>query len=831
MTNPDTESRFFRWSTERVLQYRWLMLALLVAISVAAGVGASTSLMVDNSTEYFAGGDAEVSGNLESFRDDFGRDDYFFVLVEGDVFSVPFLTQLSALHEALEAADLEVESLGERRAVRQARLAGRTLPEAEPELDDFGSFGEDDGWGEEAGGTLIEEVTSLVNFRQTLFEDGAVRVHGLLDAGIPTESELPALKEKVLSNPAMVGNIIGPRATHTVLLVRTQFMNEDDSARVNTYLGELSEGFEKPGFAVSVTGITSLNQSLNGAVVKDTAVLFSLAAVVMGIVLIALFRRVVPVIAPLAVVGLSGLWTLGMMSLVGAPMTIVSSIIPAFLVCVGLGDSIHILAVHRDEVAKGVGGREAMVRAIATTGVPVMFTTATTMAGLASFKFASAPAIQEMGLAGAFGVFAALVNSLVLLPILISFQPELPGVAARSERPPDRIDRFLERCRDLSVGRGLMPTLLGGVLLVAIAAGGMSLLSVYHNPLSWLGEDHPTTIGITTMDKEVGGISSVQVVFDTESEHGVKDLELLRAIEDLAEALETYEHPVTHERIVSGSVSLVDIVKETNRALHGGDPDQYVLPDDQRAVSDALLLFESAGPEELARIATADLKRSHLSVRVKWMDATSYTPFRQFIDEQIERTIGDKAKVVSTGGLYTILSVIDSLISDLIRSFSVAVVVITLMMIALLRDIKLGLISMVPNLLPIATILGFMGYVGIPIDMSNLVIASIIIGIAVDDTIHFLHQYRVGYQATGSTETAIRLAMDHAGRAMVSTTAVLTLGFSVFIASSLGSIQRFGLLIGLACCVALLMDLVLAPALLRFFIPDRSSQGPDHVSS
>jgi hypothetical protein len=152
----------------------------------------------------------------------------------------------------------------------------------------------------------------------------------------------------------------------------------------------------------------------------------------------------------------------------------------------------------------------------------------------------------------------------------------------------------------------------------------------------------------------------------------------------------------------------------------------------------------------------------------------------------------------------------------MIRSFGGAAVTVLLMMVLLLRDLRLGLISMVPNLLPIATILGFMGFMGIPIDMMNLLIGSIVMGIAVDDTIHYLHQFQLAREVPGTTtDQAIQHALDHAGRAMLSTTVILSLGFSVYFVSSMINIQRFGMLIALTCVIALLIDIVLAPALLR----------------
>ena len=167
--------------------------------------------------------------------------------------------------------------------------------------------------------------------------------------------------------------------------------------------------------------------------------------------------------------------------------------------------------------------------------------------------------------------------------------------------------------------------------------------------------------------------------------------------------------------------------------------------------------------------------------------------------------------------MYTLVTTIEQLLWDLIKSFGVAFVVITLIMMALLGSLKLGLIAMVPNLMPIVLIMGLMGVTDIPIDMSTLLIASISIGLAVDDTIHFLHHFRVNHEATGNLEVGIRRSMNHSGRAMVSTTVILMLGFFTYMSGDMENIQRFGFLVGATAVIALLVDLFFAPTLLRTF--------------
>lgn len=229
-------------------------------------------------------------------------------------------------------------------------------------------------------------------------------------------------------------------------------------------------------------------------------------------------------------------------------------------------------------------------------------------------------------------------------------------------------------------------------------------------------------------------------------------------------------------------------------------------------------LFQNSGAEQMKRVATVDLAHGVMQVNTNWMDSRRFEPLMEYLRNGIDKYIGDKAKVELTGTGALFVEVTNSTIMDLVRSFSVAFLGVTLFMAFLLRSAKIGAIAMLPNLLPIAGVLGLMGYAGIWLDYSNVLIASIALGIVVDDTIHFLHQFRAQHLATGSVEAGLEHAYRHTGRAMVITSVVLVGGFAVFLLASLGNVRLFGFLTDITVAGALFVDLVLTPALLRALI-------------
>jgi predicted RND superfamily exporter protein len=869
-----------RWSAMSISLVSAVLSILLIAPEAKLPQGLAAlrlsllgrpGLIVDTSVEAFSNPDDPAQLALERYRDQFGRDDHFMVMVEGDVFSLPFLTRLEALHKRLEALNVEVATRGERKADRMKR-AGKAPSEASPgggaqegaqgsgegqregagegAGEGFGEgFGEGsaDAWGGVEGGTVIEEVTSLINARRTRAKGDGIEVGRWCDP-MPTADTLAAFKAEVLADDSLVGQVVGREGRHAVLLARADFMSEDDSIMVNDAIRAVAEEFNDPagGFKTFNAGLPEMNATLKTSLFSTMRVLLALSVLLMLGVLIFQFRHVLGVVPPLVVVGMASLNTFGFMSAAGMPVTMLSNILPAFIFCVGIGDSVHILSVYRDHFRHHHDTQRAVIETMGTTGVPVLFTSLTTIIGLLSFKFTSIPAIQEMGIAGAVGVAMACVHSLFFLPAVLTFNRTARlGVSAASweggEEAPhkrDWIDAFIDLCADTFAGvtlkgrdgahvhleatpetpaqrRRRINVLWAGVALTLITSYGALQLRVWHNPLAWLPATSPTKNTFDLMDREVGGTANVQLLIEGGA-RGMKDLELLKGLEALERHIQGYKHP-TEGDIIGSTISVNDIVKETRRALRGGAEAEYRLAEDERELAQLLFLFENTGPDQLRRLASADLARSQMTIRLKWLEATSYLGLTDHISAGIKEHIPASAKVTPTGSVYTLVSTVGRLLIDLIYSFGTALVTITLIMIVMLKGLKLGVISMLPNLMPIIWLMGLMGFVGIPVDMNNILISSIAIGLAVDDTIHLLHHFRVYYREGGDPHVAISRALEHSGRAMLSTSVILSLGFFAYLASDMKNIQTFGMLIGLTAALAMFVDLIFTPAFVRTF--------------
>jgi predicted RND superfamily exporter protein len=835
-------SLFFTQWAKNIIRYRWALIALTLLSVVGSGWFVATQIKIDMGIEAFTDHGSKAQQYLEEFRDDFGRDDVWIIALEGDVFSSAYLAKLRALHQELESINIDLPSLGQRKS------SSHTSPEVKADskiseddfMDEDGQWGDgDDGWGEESEGSIFDDVLSLINTKETKAVADGIQVADLLPNALK-ESELSELKRRVLVDPSIVGQMVNQEGTVSLVLLRSQFMSDEDTMVVTEKIRQLLAASSSAEFVSHLAGLPTLNSDLTYLSMSNMLRLFTASILLMVLILYWLFRHPLGVVGPMSVVMISSINTFGFMAFFGFPITMLSMILPSFIICVGLGDSVHLISIYRDFKAKVGNNHESLILALGSTGKPILYTSLTTMVGLLSFRFASLEGIQYMGIAGAFGVSMACLHSLVILPICISFATQAnfntrlsdseEGSSDQGVRQPDRLDRFLTWCNRLSSvdqddGRGEAPpeakrrrrnTLLWGAVLLVSLIAALTQLRVYHNPMSWLGDDHQLNIAFDLMDQKMGGSADIHLLIDGPKDHGIRDLELLRGLERLEKHMSEFKHP-KHGEVVGPILSPLSVIRSTNRALNGGGAEHYVLPDTQQAVTDQFFLFENSGPDQLKRLATNDLSRGRFSMRLRWIEANGYAPVTQHLERGIKEFIPDHAQVKSTGTAYSLLSTIGRLIIDLGRSFGFACVLIMGLLMLQLKSVKLGLIAMVPNLSPIIFVMGVMAIVGIPIDMVNILIASIAIGIAVDDTIHMLHHFRAHFDQYGNVEAAIDNAFEHAGRAMVSTSTVLGIGFFAFSFATIANIQRFGVLIALTAVAAMLIDLIFTPALLRLF--------------
>jgi predicted RND superfamily exporter protein len=347
--------------------------------------------------------------------------------------------------------------------------------------------------------------------------------------------------------------------------------------------------------------------------------------------------------------------------------------------------------------------------------------------------------------------------------------------------------------------------------LMGLALLGALQISFSHNGLRWFPEGDRTRVDFETIDRSFGGSVSMDLVVDTGRPGGLYEPAVLRELERVSvEVANAAVEPVA----VAKSVSIRDIVEETHQALNENRPEMRRVPDSRELVAQELLLFEQSGSDDTEEFVDSEYRLTRMNMRVPFVDALLFPPFLREVEEIVGAGLGDRAEFEVTGLMTLLARIFDAVIVSMGRSYVFAIAVITPLMMLLLGSLRRGLVSMVPNLMPIVAVLAVMGWGDIAIDTTTMLIGAMVIGIAVDDTIHFMHKFQRYFEDTGDLEQAVSETLRTTGSALLFTSLVLVAGFAVFGLGEMANIRIFGLLASFAAGVALLADLLVAPALL-----------------
>jgi hypothetical protein len=597
------------------------------------------------------------------------------------------------------------------------------------------------------------------------------------------------------------------------------YLTDEQNGEVVAAVRSIVEEFASESFPIQLAGSPVVTDTVKSSMRADMLFFIRVTILAIGAFLFVLFRRLSAVLLPLAVVILSLTATIGLMTLAGRSLKLPTMILPSFLLAVGVGDSVHLLAIFLQQFKAGMSKQDAIVAAMKHSGLPVVLTSLTTAGGLLSFAPTAIAPISDLGIFAPAGVMIAMVMSLTLLPALLALSPLRLPQGGASEEPASGggvTDRFISRVGDFAATRPWV-VVAGSVLLVAVAAVGAVRIELSHNPLTWLSSENPVRVATELLDRELRGTLTLEVVLDREGENAWYDPDALRRLESVSRFAEGYRDSKV---FIGRAFSLADVLKEINKALNDNDSAAYSIPAQRELVAQEFLLFENSGSDDLEDLIDSQFSRARLTLKAGWVDSAGYTEMFESLDAKLEEAFGLDTEIQLTGIMALLFRTFNTVMVSLVQSYCVAFVVISVLMMLLIGSVRLGLLAMIPNLLPIALTLGVMGWLDFPLDTFTLLIGSIALGLAVDDTIHFMYSYRRYFGETGDSRESIRRTLSTAGRAMLFTTLVLSTGFFIFMLSSMNNLFNFGLLTGFAIIVALLADFLLAPALMRLIHGD-----------
>jgi predicted RND superfamily exporter protein len=570
---------------------------------------------------------------------------------------------------------------------------------------------------------------------------------------------------------------------------------------------------------IRLAGVPYVHKEYVNAVRRDQRTSIPIAVVTVAVMLFFLFRSVRAVILPLLATGLAVTWTLALMMLTGEPLNMINSVVPVLILVIGVADSVHLLSRYQHEVVDR-GRVRVAVRAMLRSMLPACFLTSLTSAvGFGSLTSATLPIIRHFGLYSAIGVGIAFFLTIVIIPTALFHLPA-PPAAGRLDGRSFRITRLLDRWVDVLLRRR-KPIALISVGCVAAMLSGLVLIHRNSQLMSELREGAPAREHNEYIESHLFGVLSNALVIESDERNGMAEPEVLRAIDEISRWSLAYVDPDSGRRPVSHTLSIVDLVRE-GYAAYTGNPENDRVPDTRAAV---ISILSQLPGEMRARAISLDNRVAHLTLLSRDLGTRGWNPFRERLDQKVrqvlaERGLADDYHYHLTGSSTLAQAAIDNILRDLMTSIALAFGVILLLMSALFRSFRVGLLSMVPNVLPLLCTLGLIGFLGIPLRMSTVIIFSIALGIAVDDTIHLLARLREEQARGGSYEATLRRAIRETGRPIVFTTVLLVVGFSTLVFSQFVAVYEMGILGSFTLVVALIADLVVLPLLLLRFQPD-----------
>lgn len=564
---------------------------------------------------------------------------------------------------------------------------------------------------------------------------------------------------------------------------------------------------------------------------EQMGMIMMLALALILITLAIAFRSVSAMLWPTLIIALSVVWTLGIIGLSNVTMTMMINIVVILNLTVGISSAVHILSGYK-YFHVTMEKHDALKKTYEKSGVSIMLATLTTLAGMMSLVVVPIVPIRNFAVAASFGILFAYIGTIFLLPSLLTFWA--PGVSKNKEtgeKMQGLFERQIQRFVSFIIRTtGDKPKTVIAIfsVIMLLSLTGYPRVTVDTNFIQSVKSGFGFKETFETLDQHFGGTTNVEIVINTGKNDGLKDVKLLTAMDAFAERAKK-ERP----DFVTKTTSLVNAVKDSHKNLMNGKEENYKLPADNQKLKQVLILYDGADPESRKLVADDDWEKGRITLQVVNKSSFEYEDFLKQVEgwlkEYLEPLKKDNPDLTyyATGGIPIMMRLTSYLTKSQLSSFGLALVVITVIMFLIYGTIRYGIIAMLPNIFPILITVGVAGWFKIPLDSDTLLVLPIAIGIAVDDTIHFLTHYRGELMAGHKRLDAIKTTLREVGQAMIFTSVILTTGFLIFLPSIYVPFRNFGLLSAIAISTALLADLFFLPALLTAFGKTNKVQGAD----
>jgi len=571
-----------------------------------------------------------------------------------------------------------------------------------------------------------------------------------------------------------------------------------------------------PNYRFQLAGTGTLNDTFREVAEHDIKTLIPVLCALIFLFLMLFFRSLVGVLLPFVVIVAAVTSSLGFAGHIGIKFNNMLTLLPNTLTAICIADSIHLLVTFYHRLKQGFAPQEAAYRAFVKDLVPITLTSLSTTIGFFSLIPTELIPVKSLGLLAGMGTLFGLFYCIVLLGPLLSLssrfiKPTHTQLAEpKKDHPSDLSLQTITFIKNFKLPLiCIFSSILVGFVYLA------TLNEVNSNPYDFFNNEVPLKKTNDFLIKNIGGSAGPELVIDSGKIEGIKDPVFLEKLDTLRQWLENNPH-------ISRTINIIDILKALNRSLHGDQQAYYKLPETSDAVAQQLFLYNMSLPSGMDLNNRISLDNRYTRVSILWdlQDSKSSLAYIDLIEKKAKK-LGLNATVTGKVPLYQ--RMVTYVVETFFFSISMALVMVTILLIFIFRSPRLGLLSMLPNVFPLAVGAGAMTLLNKPIDMGTALVTSVCIGIAVDDTIHFLTNFNNKIKEGHSVEHALALVLTYTGPALITTTVILVCGFGVFIFAEFMPNYNFGILTALVLSTAVIADLILLPAILLTLYKDKKS--------
>jgi predicted RND superfamily exporter protein len=741
---------------------RFPVLCLVLSLCLAAPflIQLPRIQTVDN-VDYFTVEDDPDVAFYQSIKDTFGEDEFFVIAFSSPkLFTSPVLRMIAAITQELE-----------------------TIPE-------------------------VREVQSLANVDYIHGEEEYFEVRPFLER-IPEDAPgLAALREQALGNPLYVGNLVSADGETTALVVFPRAHEAGDGSFRKRLIEQtetvLAKHKELAG-RFHLAGWTMTNFSLSQYMKSDVAVFIPVTYLFITLTIWLFFRNVRLTLLALANISMCTGATMGLFPLLGITLNNVTTIVPPLVMALALADSVHIFA-HLDKklLDDAPAPAKAMESILQRVITPCFLTSLTTAVGFISLVVSDIPPIKEFGYVASVGmIFEFLFSFLLLPPLMLMCRPD---TIYTHQRRDIGMGAFLGRL-STAVQAHARPITIFITILTLGALWAASTIRVETNLLEYFKPSSPLRQELSYIEPRLSGVGTVDISVEAGERDALRDPAKLAVIDRLQVFALTLPG-------VDRTMSFVDFLKDMNMSFHNEDPDFYVIPESRELVSQYLLLYDS---DDMDEFITPEYDQARILIRISEHSSAGQAELIRALRVFIDQHEHDGLQIRVTGRAVQDVNTIDALVRGQVESLALAAAVITFIMFLALRSLVAGALSLIPNAFPIILNFGIMGLLGIPLNTSTALISVVALGIAVDDTIHFLTEYNRKRAANLPMREALQQSILDKGTAICASSLILVIGFGVLLFSSFVPTMSFGGLSAVIMITALIGDLIVLPAAMLSF--------------